>query len=125
MIAQEFARVRVLGAFSRGARGGIPRTIKDGSIATPYGVATMCAHAGKVVRVREGESGRSQGGDDVPGATRFSDSHSWEFPGRHGRAVIERAKGFESSRQTVAPRLQRTPTERRAAPLLVAQHRII
>ena len=49
MIAQDFARVRVLGAFSRGARGGTPRTIKDGSIATPYGVATMCAHAGKVV----------------------------------------------------------------------------
>ena len=70
MIAQDFARVRVLGAFSRGVRGETPRTIKDGSIATPYGVATMCAHAGKVVRVREGESGRSQGGDDVPGATR-------------------------------------------------------
>ena len=51
MIAQDFARVRVLGAFSRGARWGIPRTIKDGSIAMPYGEATMCAHAGKVVRV--------------------------------------------------------------------------
>ena len=39
------------GGISRGARGGIPRTIKDGSIAMPYGEATMCAHAGKVVRV--------------------------------------------------------------------------
>ena len=69
MIAQDFARVRVLGAFSRGARGGTPRKKtaarggtprkktaarggtprkkRDGSIAMPYGVATMCAHAGK------------------------------------------------------------------------------
>ena len=58
MIAQDFARVRVLGAFSRGARGvpprkktaarGVPpRKRRDGSIATPYGVATMCTHAGK------------------------------------------------------------------------------
>ena len=46
MIAQDFARVRVLGAFSRGARGGTPRKKRDGSIAMPYGVATMCAHAG-------------------------------------------------------------------------------
>ena len=60
MIAQDFARVRVLGAFSRGARGGLqhpsqedrarggtPRKKRDGSIATPYGVATMCTRAGK------------------------------------------------------------------------------
>ena len=47
MIAQDFARVRVLGAFSQGARGGTPRKKKDGSIAMPYGVASMCAHTGK------------------------------------------------------------------------------
>ena len=47
MIAQDFSRVRVLGAFSRGARGGTPRKRRDGSIATPYGVATTCAQAGK------------------------------------------------------------------------------
>ena len=58
MIAQDFARVSLLGAFSRGARGGTPRKKtaargdpprkkRDGSIAAPYGVATMCAHAGK------------------------------------------------------------------------------
>ena len=52
MIAQDFFRVRVLGAFSRGARGATPRkkTEREGpplaSIAMPYGVATMCAHAG-------------------------------------------------------------------------------
>ena len=34
MIAQDFARVGVL---------------RSGSIATPYGVATMCAHAGKFI----------------------------------------------------------------------------
>ena len=58
MIAQDFSRVSVPGAFSRGARGGTPRKKtaarggtprkkRDGSIAMPYGVATMCAHAGK------------------------------------------------------------------------------
>ena len=34
MIAQNFARVRV-------------RVLTSGSIAMPYGVASMCAHAGK------------------------------------------------------------------------------
>ena len=47
MIAQDFARVRVLGAFSRGARGETPRKKGDGSIAVPYGVVSTCAHAGK------------------------------------------------------------------------------
>ena len=60
MIAQDFARVRALGAFSRGARGGTPRKKtaarggtprkrRDGSIVMPYGVATMRAHAGNKV----------------------------------------------------------------------------
>ena len=58
IIAQDFARARVLGAFSRGARGGTPRMKtasarghpsqeKSGSIAMPYGVASTGAHAGK------------------------------------------------------------------------------
>ena len=47
MIAQDFAPVRVLGAVSRGARGGTPRKRGVGSIATPYGGASMCAHGGK------------------------------------------------------------------------------
>ena len=47
MVAQDFARVRVLGAFSRGARGETPRKKGDGSIAVPYGVVSTCAHAGK------------------------------------------------------------------------------
>ena len=46
MIAQDFARVRVRGAFSRGARGETPRKKGGGSIAVPYGVASTCAHAG-------------------------------------------------------------------------------
>ena len=47
MIAQDFARVGVLGALSRGARGETPRKRRDTSIAVAYGAASMCVHAGK------------------------------------------------------------------------------
>ena len=57
MIAQDFFRVRVLGAFSRGARGETPRKKGDGSIATAYVGASMCPHAEKrPARARSAQS---------------------------------------------------------------------
>ena len=47
MIAQDFARVGVLGSLQPGRARGYPSQEDSGSIAMPYGVATMCAHAGK------------------------------------------------------------------------------
>ena len=92
MIAQDFARVSVLGAFSRGARGGTPRKkqqregaalARDGSIATPYGVATMCAHAGKSAPqaapsappVARSHRARARPAQFVPGRT----SEKWDY----------------------------------------------
>ena len=51
MIAQDFARVRVLGAFSRRARGGTPSQEIETEASTPYGVARALTRA-KVPTVR-------------------------------------------------------------------------